>query len=88
MKTRQILATGLIAALVTATAPINLMAGGQQNATISGTAKDEAKKPYTDYTTRARNVQAGQIAGTIAARQRTATSRCRACRPRTTWSSS
>jgi hypothetical protein len=65
MKTRQILATGLIAALVGATAPVNLMAGGQQNATISGTAKSEAKKPYTNYTTRARNVQGGQIAGTV-----------------------
>jgi len=65
MKTRQILATGLIAAVVTATGPVSLIAGGQQNATISGTAKNEAKKPYTDYTTRARNVQAGQIAGTV-----------------------
>ena len=65
MKTRQILATGLIAAVVTATGPVSLIAGGQQNATIGGTAKDEAKKPYTDYSTRARNVQAGQIAGTV-----------------------
>jgi hypothetical protein len=54
-----------MAALVAGTAPVNLVAGGQQNATISGTAKNEAKKPYTDYTTRARNVQGGQIAGTV-----------------------
>ena len=33
-------------------------------ATISGKAKKEAKKPYTDFTTRARNVQTGEIAGT------------------------
>jgi hypothetical protein len=32
--------------------------------TISGIAKKEAKKPYTDYTTRARDVQTGVIAGT------------------------
>ena len=32
--------------------------------TLSGTAKNEAKKPYTDYTTRARDVQTGEIAGT------------------------
>ena len=32
--------------------------------TLNGIAKKEAKKPYTDYTTRARNVQTGEIAGT------------------------
>ena len=32
--------------------------------TLGGKAKKEAKKPYTDYTTRARNVQTGEIAGT------------------------
>jgi hypothetical protein len=31
---------------------------------ISGTAKDEAKKPYTDYSVRARDLQQGQIAAT------------------------
>src|SRR5262245_44313223 len=63
MKTRQVLATGLLVALVTAMVPIQLMA--QQTAAISGTAKNEAKKPYTDYTTRARNTQNGAIAGTV-----------------------
>ena len=29
-----------------------------------GTGKKEAKKPYTDYSTRARNSQTGEIAGT------------------------
>ncbi len=33
-------------------------------ATLSGVARKEAKKPYSDYTTRARNVQTGEIAGT------------------------
>jgi hypothetical protein len=37
-----------------------------QSASLGGTAKDEAKRPYTDYTVRARNVQQGTIAGTIA----------------------
>ena len=33
-----------------------LIAAGQQTATLAGTAKDEAKKPYADYTVRARDV--------------------------------
>jgi hypothetical protein len=45
--------------------PLRLSAGAQQTAAISGTAKNEAKKPYTDYTTRARNTQNGAIAGTV-----------------------
>jgi hypothetical protein len=34
----------------------------QANGTLAGTAKDEAKKPYADYTVRARDVQQGTIA--------------------------
>src|SRR5690242_3586854 len=64
MRTRQILAVGLAVAMASAALPISV-AAGQQNATIAGTAKNEAKKPYTDYTTRARNTQGGQIAGTV-----------------------
>ena len=60
MKLRQFVAIGL--AMATATAPI--LAAGQQTASISGIVKHEAHKPYTDYTTRARNVQTGEIAGT------------------------
>jgi hypothetical protein len=55
------MATALAAAM--AAVPII----GQQappTVTISGIAKKEAKKPYTDYTTRARDVQTGVIAGT------------------------
>ena len=59
MKIRQLLTMGMIAAF-TAT----MAAGAQQTASVSGTAKKEAKKPYTDYSVRARNVQQGQIGGT------------------------
>ena len=41
-----------------------LVAAGQQTATIAGTAKDEAKKPFVDFTVRARKVADGQVAGT------------------------
>ena len=39
--------------------------GGQygQSTTLAGTAKDEAKKPYSEYTVRARDVKAGTIGG-------------------------
>ena len=63
MKTRQIVALGLAVMLATAALPLRLIAAGQQNATISGTAKNEAQKPFPDYTARARNAQDGQIAG-------------------------
>ncbi len=33
----------------------------QPNAMLAGTAKDEAKKPYTDYTVRARDIQTGSV---------------------------
>ncbi len=40
-------------------------AGAQvgQSTTLAGTAKDEAKKPFTEYTVRARDVKAGTIGG-------------------------
>jgi hypothetical protein len=63
MKIRQIVATGLAVALAAAVVPMSVSA--QQNVTISGTAKKESKKPYAEFTTRARNVQGGQIAGTV-----------------------
>jgi hypothetical protein len=61
MKTR-------ITALITATAltlgatPALLAAGPS----IAGTAKDEAKKPYTDYTVRVRDVVQGSVGGSVA----------------------
>lgn len=43
-------------------------AAGQQGTTglLAGTAKDEAKKPYTEYTVRARDVRQGTVAATVA----------------------
>jgi hypothetical protein len=61
MMMRQILATALAAAI--AAVPI-LAQQAPPSVTLSGQAKKEAKKPYTDFTTRARNVQTGEIAGT------------------------
>ena len=52
-------------ALATAMAAVPILAQqAPPSVTISGIAKKEAKKPYTDYTTRARDVQTGVIAGT------------------------
>lgn len=63
MRLRQFVATALAAAM----AAIPIMAQqAPPTVTISGIAKKEAKKPYTDYTTRARDVQTGVIAGTAA----------------------
>lgn len=42
-----------------------LRAGAQEAAAISGTAKKEAKRPYTNYSVRARNVQQGTVAATV-----------------------
>jgi hypothetical protein len=50
-------------AFAMATSATQLLA---QSASLGGTAKDEAKKPYTDYTVRARDVSQGAIASTIA----------------------
>ena len=58
---RQIVAAALAAAI--AAVPI-LAQQAPPSVTLVGIAKKEAKKPYTDYTTRARNVQTGEIAGT------------------------
>lgn len=60
MKTRMMAVAVAVAMAASAT---QLLA---QSASIGGTAKDEAKKPYTDYTVRARDVQQGAIASTIA----------------------
>jgi len=61
MMMRQFVATALAAAM--AAVPI-IAQQAPPSVTISGIAKKEAKKPYTDYTTRARDVQTGVIAGT------------------------
>ena len=64
MKIRQLLAMGMMAALTAGMATVTNAAGSQDTASVRGTAKNEAKKPYTDYSVRARNVQQGQIGGT------------------------
>jgi hypothetical protein len=64
MKIRQLLTMGMIAALTSGMATATIASGAQQTASVSGTAKKEAKKPYTDFSVRARNVQQGQIGGT------------------------
>jgi hypothetical protein len=60
MMMRHIVAVALAAAV--AAVPI-LAQQAPPSVTMSGDAHKEAKKPYTDYTTRARNVQTGEIAG-------------------------
>lgn len=65
MKIRQIVAVGLVAMMAGGTLPVSLAAAQNQTASVSGTAKNEAKRPYTDYTVRARNVQQGQIGGSV-----------------------
>jgi hypothetical protein len=62
MRLRQIAAVGMAVAL--ASVPMLAAQQGAATVTLSGIAKKEAKKPYTDFTTRARNVQTGEIAGT------------------------
>lgn len=66
MKTRKTAALALAVAVGTGmlTQPA-LRAGAQDTGAISGTAKKEAKRPYTDYSVRARNVQQGVIAATV-----------------------
>ena len=64
MRTRKTVAFGL--AVVFATSMMQSAgAGAQSLSTISGTADKEAKKPYTDFSVRARNVKAGSIASTV-----------------------
>ena len=65
MKSQRIVAIAVAFALANGAAQTALLAAGQQTATIAGTAKDEAKKPYSDYSVRARDVSTGQIAGNV-----------------------
>jgi hypothetical protein len=51
----------IVAALFIDQWPV-LAASGQQTVSVSGTARKEAKRPYTNYTVRARAVDTGQIA--------------------------
>ena len=62
MKNERFVAIALAFTLAGSAVPTTLLA--QQSTSLAGTAKDEAKKPYVDYTVRARDVKAGSIAGT------------------------
>lgn len=64
MNTRRSCALVLVTALVGGLTPTSVWA--QQGVSLSGTAKDEAKKPYGDYTARARDLKQGLIAGMAA----------------------
>jgi hypothetical protein len=70
MTTRQAIATALALTVMAGSTPTTLMARGQGSGIVSGTAKDEAKKPFPEYTVQARNVGTGvtgtPIAGSIA----------------------
>ena len=57
MKNNRFVAIGLAFALASTAVPTSLFA--QQSSSLAGTAKDEAKKPFTDYTVRARDVNTG-----------------------------
>lgn len=63
MKNERFVAIALAFTLASTAVPTALMA--QQSTSLAGTAKDEAKKPFTEYSVRARDVKAGSIAGTI-----------------------
>lgn len=65
MKKHRIVALAMAVAVAASATPTAVFAQ-QQSTSLAGTAKDEAKKPYTDYSVRARDVQAGSIAATIA----------------------
>jgi hypothetical protein len=65
MRTRQTAALALAIAFGTGmTMQPVLRAGAKDTGNISGTAKKEAKRPFTDYSVRARNVQQGVIGAT------------------------
>src|SRR5262245_4189535 len=63
MRMRQIVATALVIVVSGAAAPIGQLQA-QSAVSMAGTAKDEAKKPFPDYSARAREVEMGQIVNT------------------------
>ena len=63
MKSHRIVAGALAFALASSSAPTALLA--QQSTSLAGTAKDEAKTPYSDYVVRARDIKGGTIGATI-----------------------
>lgn len=65
MRTRKTVAFGLAIVFATSMMQSAGARAAQNPGTISGSADKEAKKPYTEYTVRARNVQSGSIASTV-----------------------
>jgi hypothetical protein len=65
MRTRQTTALALAVTFAAAIIVQPAVIAGQGAGNISGTANKEAKKPYTDYSVRARHVQLGTIAATV-----------------------
>ena len=68
MRTRQTVALSLamaFAAGLILQPGLGAGAAQQEAGSIAGTARKEAKKPFTDYSVRARNVQQGLIAATV-----------------------
>jgi hypothetical protein len=63
MKMHRFVATMLVLTTAFSATPASVFA--QQSTTLAGTAKDEAKKPFSDYTVRARDVRAGTIAASV-----------------------
>ena len=67
MRIRQTVALALACSFATGliVTPALSARGPQGAGAISGTAKREAKKPFTDFSVRARNVQQGVVAATV-----------------------
>jgi hypothetical protein len=61
MATRRFLAAGLAALLTLGVSPTLAQ---QATGTIAGTATDEARQPYSDFSVQLRDAASGQIAGT------------------------
>lgn len=62
MQMKRLTAKFVVLSSILSATPTMLLA--QQSTTLAGTAKDEARKPYSEYTVRARDVRAGTVAGT------------------------
>ena len=64
MHTSRTLTLSLAAALVFGAMPSRSMAQ-TQTTVLRGTAKDEAKQPYTDFTVQARELERGQMSNSV-----------------------
>lgn len=62
MKSHRLVAIAVAFTLISSASTAALLAAGQQTATIAGTAKDEAKKPFEENSVQARE-QGGTVAG-------------------------